>query len=105
MKITLLYECESLYQGKRTINISSKLGPAKLPCYKSFVISELLIKKIPLNSFNLSVLPICISRRSKSKKPGFFVVPFTLPEKPITFGVSGTISACAKKPEAHTCVW
>ena len=32
--------------------------------------------------------------------------PFTLakPEKPITFGVFGTKSACAKKPESHTCV-
>ena len=25
-------------------------------------------------------------QKPKSKKPGFFVVPFTLPEKPITFG-------------------
>ena len=38
----------------------------------------------------------------KSKKPGFFVVPFTLPEKPITFGFFGTKSAFAKKPESHT---
>ena len=37
-------------------------------------------------------------QKPKSKKPGFFVVPFTLPEKPITFGVFGTKSACAKKP-------
>ena len=36
-------------------------------------------------------------QKPKSKKPGFFVVPFTLPEKPITFGVFGTKSACAKK--------
>ena len=43
-------------------------------------------------------------QKPKSKKPGFFVVPFTLPEKPITFGVFGTKSACAKKPEYHTCV-
>ena len=43
-------------------------------------------------------------QKQKSKKPGFFVVPFTLPEKPITFGVFGTKSACAKKPESHTCV-
>ena len=43
-------------------------------------------------------------QKPKSKKPGFFVVPFTLPEKPITFGVFGTKSACAKKPESHTCV-
>ena len=37
-------------------------------------------------------------QKPKSKKPGFFVVPFTLPEKPITFGVFGTKSACAKNP-------
>ena len=43
-------------------------------------------------------------QKPKSKKPGFFVVPFTLPEKPIAFGVFGTKSACAKKPESHTCV-
>ena len=43
-------------------------------------------------------------QKPKSKKPWFFVVPFTLPEKPITFGVFGTKSACAKKPESHTCV-
>ena len=43
-------------------------------------------------------------QKPKSKKPGFFVVPFTLPEKPITFGGFGTKSACAKKPESHTCV-
>ena len=41
-------------------------------------------------------------QKPKSNKPGFFVVPFTLPEKPITFGVFGTKSACAKKPESHT---
>ena len=36
------------------------------------------------------------------QKPGFFVVPFTLPEKPITFCFLGKKSACAKKPESHT---
>ena len=41
-------------------------------------------------------------QKPKSKKPGFFVVPFTLPEKPITFGGFGTKRACAKKPESHT---
>ena len=41
-------------------------------------------------------------QKPKSKKPGFFVVPFTLPEKPITFGFFGTKSARAKKPESHT---
>ena len=41
-------------------------------------------------------------QKPKSKKPGFFVVPFTLPETPITFGVFGTKSACAKRPESHT---
>ena len=43
-------------------------------------------------------------QKAKSKKPGFFVVPFTLPEKPITFGVFGTKSTCAINPESHTCV-
>ena len=46
-------------------------------------------------------------QRDKIQNPknlGFFVVPFTLPEKPITFGVFGTKSACAKTPESHTCV-
>ena len=44
-------------------------------------------------------------QKPKSKKSGFFVVPFTLPEKPIAFGVFGTKSACTKKPESHTCVF
>ena len=43
-------------------------------------------------------------QKRKSKKPGFLVVPFTLPEKPIAFRVFGTKSACAKIPESHTCV-
>ena len=43
-----------------------------------------------------------IGKNPKSKKPGVFVVPFTLPEKPITFGFFGTKSACAKTPESHT---
>ena len=42
--------------------------------------------------------------KPKSKIPGFFVVPFTLPEKPITFWLFGKKSACAKTPEYHT-VW
>ena len=40
--------------------------------------------------------------KNKIQKPGFFVVQFTPPEKPITFGVFGTKSACAKNPESHT---
>ena len=48
--------------------------------------------------------PIYIGKNQNPKKPGFFVVPFTLPEKPITFGVFGTKSTCAKNPESHTCV-
>ena len=51
-----------------------------------------------------TVVPIYIRQKPKSKIPGFFVVPFTLPEKPIAFGFFGTKSACAKKPESHTCV-
>ena len=50
----------------------------------------------------LYIRPIYIGKKTKSKKPGFFVVPFTLPEKPITFRFFGTKSACAKKPESHT---
>ena len=50
------------------------------------------------------IRPIYIGKNQNPKKPGFFVVPFTLPEKPIAFGVFGTKSACAKKPESHTCV-
>ena len=38
-------------------------------------------------------------QKPKSKKPVFVVVPFTLPEKPISFGVFGMKSACAKKPQ------
>ena len=33
MKITLLYQVFSLYQGKKTKKYKD-LGPAKLPCYK-----------------------------------------------------------------------
>ena len=50
------------------------------------------------------IRPIYIGKYQNPKNLGFFVVPFTLPEKPITFGVFGTKSACAKKPESHTCV-
>ena len=42
--------------------------------------------------------------KTKIKKTWVYVVPFTLPEKPITFWVFGTKSACAKNPESHTCV-
>ena len=53
----------------------------------------------------LSVGPFTLAKNAKSKKPGFFVVPFTLAQKnPITFGFFGTKSACAKNPESHTCV-
>ena len=55
--------------------------------------------KWQLKYLKINIRPIYIG-----KKPGFFVVPFTLPEKPITFRVFGTKSACAKKPESHTCV-
>ena len=43
-------------------------------------------------------------QKPKSKKPGFFVVPFTLPEETHSFRGFGKKSACAKKPESHTCV-
>ena len=42
---------------------------------------------------------------AKTKIPRFFVVPFTLPEKPITFRGFGKKSACAKKLESHTVFW
>ena len=61
-----------------------------------------LLKQIFLDNNNR---PILHWQKPKSKKPGFFVVPFTLPEKPITFGFFGTKSACAKKPESHTGFW
>ena len=50
------------------------------------------------------IRPIYIGKNQNPKNLGFFVVPFTLPEKPITFRVFGTKSACPKKPESHTCV-
>ena len=41
-------------------------------------------------------------QKPKYTKPGFFVAPFTLPEKPITFWVFGKKSTCAKTPnESH----
>ena len=45
MKITLLYSVSgfSLSQGKKTKKYK-ELGPAKLPCYKGFVISSLYNK-------------------------------------------------------------
>ena len=54
--------------------------------------------------YQITIRPIYIGKNQNPKNLGFFVVPFTLPEKPITFGVFGTKSACAKKPESHTCV-
>ena len=50
------------------------------------------------------IRPIYIGKNQNPKNLGFFVVPFTLPEKPITFGGFGTKSACAKKPESQSCV-
>ena len=49
--------------------------------------------------------PIYIGKNQNKKKPGCFVVPFTLPEKPITFGVFGTKSACAKNPNLILVFW
>ena len=48
------------------------------------------------------IRPIYIGKNQNPKNLFFVVVPFTLPEKPIAFGVFGTKSACAKKPESHT---
>ena len=49
------------------------------------------------NSRQISWIGPFTLAKTKIQKPGFFVVPFTLPEKPIAFGVFGTKSACAKK--------
>ena len=55
---------------------------------------------------NIHIRPIYIGKNQILIKKNlvFFVVPFTLPEKPIKFGVFGMNSACAKTPESHTCV-
>ena len=45
----------------------------------------------------MSIGPFTLAKNQNPKNLGFFVVPFTLPEKPITFGFFGTKSACAKK--------
>ena len=65
---------------------------------------EISKKIMLLKKKNIQNRPIYIGKNQNPKNLGFFVVPFTLPEKPITFGVFGTKSACAKKPESHTCV-
>ena len=44
--------------------------------------------------------PIYNGKNRNPKNLGFLL--YTLPEKPITFGVFGTKSTCAKKPESHT---
>ena len=61
-------------------------------------------KRSPRGHMQSIKRPIYIGKNQNPKQPGFFVVPFTLPEKPIAFRVFGTKSACAKKPESHTCV-
>ena len=43
------------------------------------------------------IRPIYVGKNQNPKNLGFFVVPFTLPEKPITFWFFGKKSACAKK--------
>ena len=46
---------------------------------------------------------IHIGKNQNPKKPGFFVVPFTLPEKPITFrGFFARKAHARQNPESHT---
>ena len=42
--------------------------------------------------------------KTKIQKTWVFCCTVYIARKPITFGVFGTKSACAKKPESHTCV-
>ena len=49
-----------------------------------------------------TVGPFTLAKTKIQKNCFFFVVPFTLPEKPITLGFLGTKSTCAKNPESHT---
>ena len=67
---------------------------------------SLTLFSLPLIAHPLSahMRPIYIGKNQNPKNLGFLFVPFTLPEKPITFGFFGMTSACAKKPESHTCV-
>ena len=65
-----------------------------LPCIILGLFESRLLKDSTIGPFTLA--------KTKIQKPGFFVVPFTLREKPITFRLFGTKSACAKKPESHT---
>ena len=71
-------------------------------CKWLLTLEDLLCKFLELNTFWFwnKNRPIYIGKNQNPKNLGF--VPFTLPEKPITFGVFGTKSACAKKPESHT---
>ena len=81
---------------------------AQKPCLWRFDLSPRLLctnistfwVRVPSNFYQHHYRPIW--QKPKSKKPGVFVVLFTLQEKPITFGGFGTKSACAKKPESHT---
>ena len=51
-----------------------------------------------------SIGPIYIGKNQNPKNLGFLLYRLHCQKKPITFGVFGTKSACAKKPESHTCV-
>ena len=48
--------------------------------------------------------PIYIGKNQNPKNLGFLLYRLHCQKKPIAFGVFGTKSACAKKPESHTCV-
>ena len=53
----------------------------------------------------ISKRPIYIGKNQNPKNLFLLLYRLQLPEKLITFGVFGTKSACAKKPESHTCVF
>ena len=54
--------------------------------------------------FAIAIRPIYIGKNQNPKNLGFLLYRLHCQKKPITFWVFGTKSACAKKPESHTCV-
>ena len=99
---------ESLFNVRKVSNSKPKLQNMFYKCdYKWVFASQtpqrkksLLVPYFHGSAFIFTYKAHLHWQKTKSKKP----VPFTLPEKPITCGVFGTKSACAKKPESHTCV-
>ena len=75
-------------------------------CHRwSFFVGDFMFVCNKINHPQIHNRPIYIGKNQNPKNLGFFVVPFTLPEKPITFGVFGTKSAYAKKPESGFGKW